>query len=133
MLSDFKLKRDWFITTDVLGIKNRTLILPEGHIISPTEMNEYHIIYGGWSEENPKIGGRMILDEEGMINACGEDGKNLFEKYNFFDPELVIEEVNEEDDNLERNWRIQLDVKTTRKKLKEVQRIFDEQIKPILR
>lgn len=133
MLSDFKLKRDWFITTDVLGIKNKTLILPEGHIISPTEMNEYHIIYGGWSEENPKIGGRMILDEEGMINACGEDGKNLFEKYNVFDPELVIEEVNEEDDNLERNWRIQLDVKTTRKKLKEVQRIFDEQIKPILR
>ena len=48
------------------------------------------------------------------------------------DFEIIIEEVPEDDDILVRNWRIQLDVKTTRKKLKEVQRIIEEQVRPIL-
>ena len=133
MLPDFKLKKDWYITTNILGVKNRTLILTEGHTISPTETGEYHIIHGGWSEENPRVGGRMILDEEGMSNALDEDGYCLFDKIETSDLELIIEEVPEDDDNLEKNWRIQLDVKTTRKKLKEVQRIFEEKIKPILK
>jgi len=49
------------------------------------------------------------------------------------DFEIIIEEIPEDDDILVRNWRIQLDVKTTRKKLKEVQRIIEEQVKPILK
>lgn len=133
MLPEFKLKKDWYITTNILGVKNRTLILTEGHIISPTENGEYHIIYGGWSEENSRVGGRMILDEDGITNALSEDGEFLFEKIETSNLELIIEEVPEDDDNLEKNWRIQLDVKTTRKKLKEVQRIFEQQIKPILK
>lgn len=133
MLPDFKLKKDWYITTNILGVKNRTLILTEGHTISPTETGEYHIIHGGWSEENTRIGGRMILDEEGMTNALSEDGEFLFDKIETSKLELIIQEVPDDDDNLEKNWRIQLDVKTTRKKLKEVQRIFEEQIKPILK
>lgn len=132
MLPEFKLKKDWLITTNILGVKNRTLILTEGHVITPTENGEYHIIYGGWSEDTPHIGGKMVLDEEGMSNAVDEEGQLLFERIDHFNPELIIEEVDDDDDNLIKNWRIQLDVKTTRKKLKEVQRIFDEQIKPIL-
>ena len=133
MLPDFKLKKDWYITTNILGVKNRTLILTEGHTILPTENGEYHIIHGGWSEENPRVGGRMILDEEGMSNAVDEEGQLLFERIDHFDSELIIEEVPEDDDNQIKNWRIQLDVKTTRKKLREVQRVFEEQIKPILK
>jgi hypothetical protein len=133
MLPDFKLKKDWYITTSILGVKNRTLILSEGHTITPTKNGEYHIIYGGWSEDNPRVGGRMISDEEGMSNAVDEDGKSLFERIDHFDSELIIEEVSEDDDNQVKNWRIQLDVKTTRKKLKEIQRIFEEQIKPLVR
>lgn len=133
MLPDFKLKKDWFITTDILGVKNKTLILTEGHVITPTDDEEYHIIYGGWTEENPRVGGRMILDKEGMSNAIDEDGQNLFEKINDFDSQLRVEEVDDDDDNLIKNWRIQLDVKTTRKKLKEFQIIFEEQIKKILK
>ena len=133
MLPDFKLKKDWYITTNILGVKNRTLILTEGHTISPNENGEYQIIHGGWSEENPRVGGRMILDVEGMSNAVDEEGQLLFDRIDHFDSELIIEEVPEDDDNQIKNWRIQLDVKTTRKKLKEVQRIFEEQIKPILK
>jgi hypothetical protein len=48
------------------------------------------------------------------------------------DFEIIIEEVPEDDDILVRNWRIQLDVKTTRKKLKEVQQLIEEHIRPIL-
>jgi hypothetical protein len=48
------------------------------------------------------------------------------------DFEIIIEEIPEDDDILVRNWRIQLDVKTTKKKLKEVQRIIEEHVKPIL-
>jgi hypothetical protein len=133
MLPDFKLKKDWYITTNILGVKNRTLTLPEGHIITPTKNGEYHIMCGGWSEDTPHIGCRIISDEEGMSNAVDEDGEFLFEKIETSDLELIIQEVPEDDDNLEKNWRIQLDVKTTRKKLKEVQRIFEQQIKPILK
>ena len=48
------------------------------------------------------------------------------------DFEIIIEEIPDDDDILVRNWRIQIDVKTTRKKLKEVQRIIEEYVKPIL-
>ena len=133
MLPDFKLKKDWYITTNILGVKNRTLTLPDGHIITPTKNGEYHIMCGGWSEDTPHIGCRIISDEEGMSNAVDEDGQLLFERIDHFDSELIIEEVPEDDDNQIKNWRIQLDVKTTRKKLKEVQRIFEEQIKPLVR
>lgn len=133
MLPDFKLKKDWYITTNILGVKNRTLTLPEGHIITPTKNGEYHVMCGGWSENTPHIGCRIISDEEGMSNAVDEDGQLLFERIDHFDSELIIEEVPEDDDNQIKNWRIQLDVKTTRKKLKEIQRIFEDQIKPLVR
>ena len=49
------------------------------------------------------------------------------------DLEIIIEEIPEDDDILVRNWRIQLDVKTTRKKLKEIEKAVNEHIKPLLK
>ena len=46
--------------------------------------------------------------------------------------EIIIEEIPDDDDILVRNWRIQLDVKTTRKKLKEIQKIIEEKVKPLI-
>ncbi len=43
----FKLKKDWYLETDILGIKNKTLILTEGQEFLPNELGEYHIVYGG--------------------------------------------------------------------------------------
>ena len=128
----FRLKKDWYIEVDILGIKNKTLILTEGQVFEVESDNNYHIIYGGWSEKSTNVGGRMILDEEKMRLANDGD-ELLFEAIDEKpDLELIIEEVPDDDDILVRNWRIQLDVKTTKSKLKEVQRIIEEHVRPIL-
>jgi len=127
----FTLKKDWYLETDILGIKNKTLIFTKGQIFKPNENGEYHIIHGGWSEKNPNIGGRMILLEEDM-KLANDNGEILFDIIVEKDMNLKIEEISEDDENVERNWRIQLDVKTTRKKLKEIQKIIEEKVKPIL-
>lgn len=128
----FKLKKDWYLETDILGIKNKTLIFPEGQLFEPTESGEYHIIHGGWSESNPSIGSRMILSEDDM-KLANDNGTLLFD---IVEPqqtvEIVIQEIPEDDDQLVRNWRIQLDVKTTRKKLKDIEILIKDKVLPLL-
>lgn len=128
----FKLKQDWYLETDILGIKNKTLILPQGQTFDSNEDGTYHIMWGGWSENTPNIGGRMILTEEEM-KLANDNGNILFEviepKKNV---EIIIQEIPEDDDILVRNWRIQLDVKTTRKKLKDIEIIIKDKVLPIL-
>lgn len=53
---------------------------------------------------------------------------DILEEIKENDLEIIIEEIPDDDDNLVRNWRIQLDVKTTRKKLKEFENKFRESI-----
>ena len=115
----FKLNKDWNIESDFAGIKNKILIFSEGHNFEANEEGLYIIEW---------IGGKMSFTEDQMrLN------KELFTPEEIRDDiEIHIEEISENDDILVRNWRIQLDVKTTRKKLKEVQRIIEEQVKPIL-
>lgn len=115
----FKLNKDWNIESDFAGIKNKILIFSEGHTFESNEEGLYIIEW---------IGGKMSFSEDQMrLN------KELFTPEEIRDDiEIHIEEISEDDDILVRNWRIQLDVKTTRKKLKEVQRIIEEQVKPIL-
>jgi hypothetical protein len=98
-------------------------ILKIGDIIEPIN-DEYKIEWKG---------GSMILDYNG-IKEAKQDGKLLFEEVNENknELELIIQEVPEDDDNLIGNWRIQLDVKTTRKKLKEIEKVFRETIDNIL-
>ena len=96
----FRLKKDWYIEVDILGAKNRTLVLTEGQIFEVESDNNYHIIYGGWSEKNPNVGGRMILDEEKMRLSTDGDGL-LFEAIDESpDLEIIIEEVPDDDDCL---------------------------------
>lgn len=132
MYPEFKLIKDWYLETDILGVKNKILIHTKGQVFKSNDSGEYHITHGGWSEENPRIGGRIITDEQGMSSAQDVDGGLLFEKVIQKELNLHIEEISEDDDNVERNWRIQLDVKTTRKKLNEIQHLVDKYIKPIL-
>ena len=115
----FKLNKDWNIESEFAGVKNKVLIFSSGHIFEANEDGEYVIEW---------IGGRMSFDEDQMrLN------NELFTPIETRDDiEIHIEEIPEDDDILVRNCRIQLDVKTTRKKLKEVQRIIEEQVKPIL-
>ena len=132
--SKFLLKDDWYRDTELLGFKTRELIFPKGHIFEPDTKGLYNLVWGGWSEENTNVGGRMQLTEKMMREA--QDGTNLmFQEIPVEVKEEVVMTVEEIPDSEEydvKNWRIQLDVKTTRAKLREVEKIINEMVKPIL-
>jgi tRNA splicing ligase len=96
-------------------------ILKIGDIIEPNENNEYIIEYNNGDNRQT-----IQLTIDGVKNAK-QNGLKIFEEIKE-DIEIIIEELPEDDDILVRNWRIQLDVKTTRKKLKEFERKFRESI-----
>jgi hypothetical protein len=132
MFPKFKLKKDWFIETDILGIKNKTLLFGVGHQFSPTDNGEYHIIHGGWSETTQNIGGRMILSLEEMRSSNDSDGELLFQEVVENEIKILVNEISPEDEEVVKSWRIQLDVKTTQSKLKEIQKVLEKEIKYIL-
>lgn len=76
----------------------------------------------------------MIFSEEEMRSANNGDQNILL--YDIIeykeDIEIVIEQIPDNDDELVRRWRIQLDVTTTRKKLKEIEKIVNEKVREIL-
>ena len=116
----FKLTQDWIHESTFLGKKTSKKLYEKDHIFEP---------------EN---GIYKIIDYTGEIIELGESQMKSFDIFEDFkeesdDFEIIIEEIPDDDDILVRNWRIQLDVKTTRKKLKEIQQIVEEQIKPILK
>jgi len=115
----FKLNKDWNIESDFAGIKNKILIFSEGHTFEANEEGLYIIEW---------IGGKMSFNEDQMrLN------KELFTPEEIRDDiEIHIEEVSEDDSILVRNWRIQLDVKTTRSKLKEFEVRFRESVRDII-
>lgn len=110
----FTLKEDWYLENEIAGQKSKYLLFKKGHIFNANSNGEYLIEY---------FGGELKYDVDGMRLA------NIFNEENI---EIIIEEIPDDDDNLVGNWRIQLDVKTTRKKLKEVQRIIEEYVRPIV-
>lgn len=115
----FKLKEDWIYESEFLGKKITKKMYDKGHVFEPVD-GKYEVIHN--------TGEILQLDEYQMKSIdILEEVKELSDDF-----EIIIEEIPEDDDILVRNWRIQLDVKTTRKKLKEVQRIIEEYVKPIL-
>lgn len=114
------LKNDWTWETNFLGKSQSNILYKAGQIF---ESNT-----DGLFEINQPNGGMILLTKDQMFEF--DFIEEFIERSSGF--EIIIEEVPEDDDILVRNWRIQLDVKTTRKKLKEVQRIIEEYVKPIL-
>lgn len=115
----FKLTQDWIHESTFLGKKTSKKLYEKDHIFD-SEDGVYRII--------DHTGEIIELDETQMKSF--DIFEEIQEKSDDF--EIIIEEIPEDDDILVRNWRIQLDVKTTRKKLKEVQKIIEEYVKPIL-
>lgn len=111
----FRLKEDWVHKSTFLGVETTNTLYEKGQIFTPID-GEYE-----------------IMDPSGKLYNIGlEDIKSLDIMEPVEEIELVIEEIPEDDDNFVSNWRIQLDVKTTRKKLKEVERAINEYVKPLL-
>jgi hypothetical protein len=107
---------------DFLG--NDILII--GQIIEPNSEGIYEISYGEGISKN-----YLNLSLEEVKNAK-QNNVFIFEEIEESEVNMIIEELPDDDDILIRNWRIQLDVKTTKKKLKEFEKIFRESIENIL-
>jgi hypothetical protein len=121
----FKLKEDWYIETKLLNQVTKELVFEKGNLFE-TETGIYDIV---WS------GGKMSLTEKMIREAKDGDGDFMFEEIPVEIKEevrMTVEEIPDSEENAVKNWRIQLDVKTTRAKLREVEKIINEMVKPIL-
>ena len=121
----FILKEDWHIETKLLNQVTKELVFEKGHIFE-SENGIYDIV---WS------GGKMSLTEKMMKDAQDEDKNLMFEEIPVEVKEevkMTVEEIPDSEEYAVKNWRIQLDVKTTRAKLREVEKIINEMVKPIL-
>lgn len=116
----FVLKEDWTYETNFLGKNISKTIYTKGETFEP-DIDGLYNVTGPYGDINK-------LDIEQMRSYT------FLEEVVEFEPEfeIVIEEVPEDDDNLVKNWRIQLDVKTTRKKLKDFERVFKETVSNLL-
>jgi hypothetical protein len=123
--SKFTLKEDWYIETKLLNQVTKELVFEKGHLFE-TETGVYDIV---WS------GGKMSLTEKMMREAEDENKNPMFEETTVEVKEevkMTVEEIPDSEEYAVKNWRIQLDVKTTRAKLREVEKIINEMVKPIL-
>ncbi len=127
----FILKEDMIIKLEIANSKKEIKLLDMGTTFEANENGEYII---------ETIAGKTILREDGMrVLKDISNSKLLFdvieeekEAENQQEVEIVIEEIPDDDDEHSKRWRIQLDVTTTRKKLKEIERFINENIKKLL-
>lgn len=119
----FILNQDWTYETEFLGSKSIKTLYKKGDIFESNEDGKYEIII--------PTGEITLIDLEGIKNIKINDNL-IFDEESEEEFEIIIEEVLEDDENIVKNWRIQLDVKTTRKKLKEIEKIINQMVKPIL-
>lgn len=121
----FILKEDWYIESKLLNQVTKDLVFEKGHIFE-TETGIYDIV---WS------GGKMSLSEKMMREAQDGEKGIMFEEIPVEIKEevkMTVEEITDSEEHSIKNWRIQLDVKTTRAKLREVEKIINDMVKPIL-
>lgn len=109
----FILLKDWYANIPFSNEKKK--IFDKGYIFEPNENGEYIIEY-----EDKKMTSSLEWFRE----------NDSFEEIKHYD--INIEEVSDEEDDIVKNWRIQLDVKTNRSKLKEFERVFRNEIDKIL-
>ena len=106
----FRLIKDLILNT---GFEEE-VILEKGDVVEPSSEGDYLF---------PKLNRRYSKDE--LLSKS-----EIFEKL----PELKLDvrEITEDDENKVGNWRIQLDVKTSRKKLKEIEKFIRENVNEML-
>jgi hypothetical protein len=122
----FRLIFDWYVDDFFEKVK----IYEAGHVFSPCEDDNLEG-KGKYIIENPINKGRMVMNIEQMRNA--KNGSVLmFEEVEEQEINMTIEEVTEDKDNEVRNWRIQLDVKTSLKNLKLIETFIKENIQELL-
>ena len=115
----FRLKEDWYLEDFFDKVK----IYDAGAVFSPSEDGKY-VING--------LNGSMVSRSFEEMQKAKIEGELMFEAISEQEIELMIEEVPEDKDNEVKNWRIQMDVKTSFKNLKKIEAFIKESIKEML-
>ena len=119
---NFRLKKDWYIE----DFFDKTKIYEAGHIFYPDDDGKYTI-------ENPINSGRTRLSFDHMLKSTdGEGGEEMFEPVDEKNVDLVIEEIADSEDDEIKSWRIQLDVTTSKKNLKKIEKLIRENIQKFI-
>jgi hypothetical protein len=119
-MSRFILKKDWILKYTILDKQGQELLYTKGKIFEPNEHGEYVI---------SSTQGKMILKYKDMKSAV--DGEDLlFEELEEL-PEIKISLLEEDEDAI-KNYRLQLDVKTTPRKAKEIENYLRKTLQEML-
>ena len=110
IIMKFRLINDFILNTGF----GEEIILQKGDITEPNENGDYVF---------PKISRKFTKDD--LLSK-----PELFEE--LLELKLDVREITEDDENKIGNWRIQLDVKTSRKKLKEIEKFIRENVNEML-
>lgn len=116
----YRLTNDWLVEDFFDKIK----IYDQGHVFDPNEDGKYEI--------KGSNGSFTMLSRSQMDEARDKDGNPMFEMVE--ETPIEVFEIGEDpdDDLVVRKWRIQLDVKTTKKNLGRIQRMIQENIQGML-
>ena len=106
----FRLIKDFILNTGF----GEEIILEKGDITEPNENGDYIF---------PNLNGTFT--KEDLLSK-----PDLFEELP--DLKLDIRELTEDEDDKIGNWRIQLDVKTSKRKLKEIEKFIRENVNEML-
>ena len=106
----FRLINDFILNTGF----GEEIILQKGDIIEPDENGDYFFT---------KIS--RTFTKEDLLSK-----PELFEE--LLELKLDVREITDDDENKIGNWRIQLDVKTSRKKLEEIEKFIRENVNEML-
>ena len=119
-MSRFILKKDWILKYTILDKQGQELLYTKGKIFEPNEHGEYVI---------SSTQGKMILKYKDMKSAV--DGEDLlFEELEEL-PEIKVTLLEEDEDAI-KNYRLQLDVKTTPRKAKEIENYLRKTLQEML-
>ena len=119
-MSKFILKKDWILKYTILDKQGQELLYTKGKIFEPNEHGEYVI---------SSTQGKMFLKYTDMKSAV--DGEDLlFEELEEL-PEIKISLLEEDEDAI-KNYRLQLDVKTTPRKAKDIENYLRKTLQEML-
>lgn len=117
---NFRLKKDWYIEDFFDKVK----IYDAGHIFRPEEDGKYRI-------QNPTSGSTTTLSFEQMLGSS-DKGEAMFEAVDEKNVDIEVTEIKEDEEDTVGDWRIQLDIKTSRRKLKLIEKMIRENIQQFI-
>lgn len=121
-MSKFILKQDWILKGELLGKSYHELLYTKGEVFEPNSHGEYVI---------KNSHGTMFLKYD-EIKVAEQDGQLLFEEVLEKVPEISITILDDDFEDTERNYRLQLDVKTTGRKAKEIEKFLRKTLQEML-